>query len=60
MKTSKSTKTRAAVVRLSNAIALESYNTDLEFLTNKGLFDRYKRTEGKVGEELKRWKYCSK
>ena len=53
MKTSKSTKTRAAVVRLSNAIALESYNTDLEFLTNKGLFDRYKRTEGKVGEELK-------
>lgn len=42
MKTVKPTKTRAAVVRLSNAVALESYNTDLEFLTNKGLFDRYK------------------
>lgn len=44
MKTVKPTKTRAAVVRLSNAVALESYNTDLEFLTNKGLFDRYKAT----------------
>ena len=42
MKTVKPTKTRAAVARLSNAVALESYNTDLEFLTNKGLFDRYK------------------
>ncbi|MFJ7982250.1 type I-B CRISPR-associated protein Cas7/Cst2/DevR [Lysinibacillus xylanilyticus] len=43
MKTVKpTTKTRAAVVRLSNAVALESYNTDLEFLTNKGLLDRYK------------------
>lgn len=48
MKTAKPTKTRAAVVRLSNAIALESYNTDLEFLTNKGLFDRYK---GSVNNE---------
>jgi len=42
MKTVKPTRTRAAVVRLSNAVALESYNTDLEFLTNKGLFDRHK------------------
>lgn len=42
MKTVKPTKTRAAVARLSNAVALESYNTDLEFLTNKGLFDRFK------------------
>lgn len=46
MKTVKPTKTRAAVARLSNAVALESYNTDLEFLTNKGLFDRYKATNG--------------
>lgn len=41
MKTKKSTKTRSAVVRLSNAIALESFNSDLDFLTNKGLLDRY-------------------
>lgn len=47
MKTSGSTKTRAAIVRLSNAVALESYNTDLEFLTNKGLFDRFMDAEGK-------------
>lgn len=44
MKTVKPAKTRAAVVRLSNAISLESYNTDLEFLTNKGLLDRYNAT----------------
>lgn len=53
MKTSKETKTRAAIVRLSNAIALESYNTDLEFLTNKGLFDRYIRSEGKKNEDIR-------
>ncbi|QEK11019.1 type I-B CRISPR-associated protein Cas7/Cst2/DevR [Crassaminicella thermophila] len=41
MKTKKPTKTRAAVVRLSNAVSLESFNADLDFLTNKGLFDRY-------------------
>lgn len=41
MKTSKGTKTRAAVARLSNAIALESFNDDIDFLTNKGLYDRY-------------------
>lgn len=41
MKTQKPTKTRSAVVRLSNAIALESFNADLDFLTNKGLLDRY-------------------
>jgi CRISPR-associated protein Cst2 len=41
MKTKKPAKTRSAVVRLSNAIALESFNSDLDFLTNKGLLDRY-------------------
>lgn len=41
MKTNKGTKTRAAVARLSNAVALESFQSDLDFLTNKGLFDRY-------------------
>ena len=53
MKTSKATKTRSAVVRLSNAVALESYNTDLEFLTNKGLLDRYMKAENKAGDEIK-------
>lgn len=41
MKTVKPVKTRAAVARLSNAIALETFNADLDFLTNKALLDRY-------------------
>lgn len=32
--------TRSAIVRLSNAISLESFKGDLDFLTNKGLSDR--------------------
>lgn len=45
MKTKKKpTKTRAAVVRLSNAVSLESFNADLDFLTNKGLLDRYSKS----------------
>lgn len=43
MKTVKPSKTRNAIVRLSNAIALESYNSELDFLTNKGLLDRFNR-----------------
>lgn len=43
MKTKKPTKTRSAVVRLSNAVSLESFNADLDFLTNKGLLDRYSK-----------------
>ena len=49
MKTQKPVKTRSAVVRLSNAIALESFNADTDFLTNKGLLDRFNRD----AEELK-------
>lgn len=49
MKTQKPTRTRSAVVRLSNAVALESFNADLDFLTNKGLLDRYNLQ----GKELK-------
>lgn len=45
MKTAKPTKTRSAVVRLSNAISLEPYRGDLDFLTNKGLLDRYNKQE---------------
>ncbi len=45
MKTdSKETKTRSAVARLSNAISLETFKGDLDFLTNKGLLDRYNKT----------------
>lgn len=42
MKTEKKTsgKKRTAKVRLSNAISLETYKGDLDFLTNKGLADR--------------------
>ncbi len=56
MKTSKSegTKTRAAIVRLSNAIALESFQADIDFLTNKSLFDRYvKATKDSAEDEKK-------
>lgn len=31
---------RSAVVRISNAISLENYKSDIEFLNNKGLADR--------------------
>jgi CRISPR-associated protein Cst2 len=44
LKTSKGTisggKKRSAKVRLSNAISLETFKGDLDFLTNKGLADR--------------------
>ena len=33
-------KIRSAVVRVSNAISLEEYKSDIEFLNNKGLADR--------------------
>ncbi len=42
LKTEKNTggKKRSAKVRISNAISLETYKGDLDFLTNKGLADR--------------------
>jgi CRISPR-associated protein Cst2 len=47
--------TRSAVARLSNATSLETFNGDLDFLTNKGLFDRLseqdKKKASKTGEE---------
>ena len=51
MKTGKQneTRTRSAVARLSNAISLEIFKGDLDFLTNKGLLDRY----NKESKELK-------
>lgn len=50
MKTKKPAKSRAAVVRLSNGIALESYQSDLDYLTNKGLLDRYNQQTDKIKE----------
>lgn len=44
MKTSKAnSSTRSAVVRLSNGLSIESFSGDLDFLTNKGLLDRYNK-----------------
>jgi CRISPR-associated protein Cst2 len=51
MKTNKDTKTRAAVARLSNAVALESFQADTDFLTNKGLFDRYQAAHTNEAEK---------
>lgn len=48
MKTGKETKTRSAIVRLSNAISIETFKGDLDFLTNKGLLDRYNAQGGKL------------
>lgn len=50
MKTKKPARTRAAVARLSNAVSLESFNADLDFLTNKSLLDRYNKQGGEVKE----------
>ncbi len=47
MKTSKEQKTRSAIVRLSHAISLETFKGELDFLTNKGLYDRYAKQENK-------------
>lgn len=48
MKTKKPMKSRAAVVRLSHAVSLESFNADLDFLTNKGMLDRYNKQGGDI------------
>ncbi len=47
MKTSEGQKIRSAIVRLSHAISLETFKGDLDFLTNKGLYDRYAKQENK-------------
>ena len=46
-----SSDTRSAAVRLSNAISLEDYKSDMEFLTNKGLADRIQRHADPVNIE---------
>jgi len=51
MKTVKPAKTRSAVVRLSHAISLETFNGDIDYLTNKGLLDRYNKQEGQAPKD---------
>lgn len=46
--------TRSAVVRLSNAIALEPYRSDLEFLTNMGMAKRQNLENGIAQSEIHR------
>lgn len=50
--------TRSAVVRLSNAIALEPYQSDLEFLTNMGLAKRQNLENGIAQSEIQRSFYA--
>lgn len=42
--------TRSAAVRLSNAISLEPYNNDLDFLTNMGLAHRIKDMQNNIAQ----------
>ena len=50
-KKSEISNTRSAAVRVSNAISLEDYKSDMEFLTNKGLADRIQRHADPVNVE---------
>lgn len=52
MKTSKDSKIRSAIARLSNAVSLETFKGDVDFLTNKGLLDRYKKDNKKDGGNI--------
>ena len=54
MKTEKKlgAQTRSAVVRLSNAISLEPYNADMDFLTNMGLAKRTNANNSIVQSEI--------
>lgn len=59
LKTEKGTggKKRSAKVRLSNAISLETFKGDLDFLTNKGLADRVKENMNIAQAEIHRSYY---
>ena len=57
MKTEGGVSTRSAVVRLSNAISLEIYKGDLDFLTNKGLADRINQNNDIAQSEIHRSYY---
>ena len=49
--------TRSAVARLSNAVSLEPYQSDLEFLTNMGLARRSDLNNGIAQSEIQRSYY---
>jgi CRISPR-associated protein Cst2 len=59
LKTEKKTggKKRSAKVRLSNAISLETFKGDLDFLTNKGLADRLNENMNIAQSEIHRSYY---
>ena len=59
LKTAKKTsgKKRSAKVRLSNAISLETFKGDLDFLTNKGLADRIDENMNIAQSEIHRSYY---
>lgn len=59
LKTEKGTsgKKRSAKVRLSNAISLENYKGDMEFLTNKGQADKIKENMNIAQAEIHRSYY---
>lgn len=59
LKTEKGTggKKRSAKVRLSNAISLETFKGDLDYLTNKGLADRLKENMNIAQAEIHRSYY---
>ena len=48
--TNNSANVRSAVVRLSNAISLENYNSDIDFLTNMGLAKRKEGLENAIAQ----------
>jgi len=45
-KTTEKTKTRKAVIRLTDATSMEAFNNDIDFGTNKGLADRLEDING--------------
>lgn len=57
LKTGDGVKKRSAKVRLSNAISLESFKGDLDFLTNKGLADRINENMNIAQAEIHRSYY---
>lgn len=60
MKTKDGNKIRKAVVRLTDAVSLETFNNELEFGTNKGLADRIPNNIGNdiFQAEIHRSYYC--
>lgn len=50
--------TRSAVVRLSNAISLEPYNADTDFLTNMGIAKRINAMNAIAQREIHHSYYC--